>query len=118
MICQCREWQHRPRFPRLLETALAEASEVPPGVSAVEDLSLDRVETAEQPRLWNALPIFGHPLGTATFAGRQVRDLTSFRRGVLGAVGFSVSALHLAACDTWIGWSPAQRRDHLHRWYV
>ena len=65
--------------------------------------------------LWNTLLHFDHPHGTATFAGCQMRYLIVSSHGVLGAFGFSASALHLRARDAWMAWSEGQRRAHLHR---
>ena len=105
----------RPPSPRRLEAAPAAASGVPAEVSAVEGLSLELVETVAQRELWNSLLHFEHPHGTATFAGCQLRYLVSSRHGVLGAVGFSASALRVSARDHWMAWSDAQRRAQLHR---
>ena len=105
----------RPPSPRRLEAAPAAASGVPAEVSAVEELSLELVETVAQRKLWNSLLHFEHPHGTATFAGCQLRYLVSSRHGVLGAVGFSASALRVSARDRWMAWSNAQRREQLHR---
>ena len=101
--------------PRRLEAPVAAAWEVPAEVSAVEGLSLVRVETVEQRRVWNTLLHFEHPHGTATFAGCQIRYLVSSSHGFLGALGFSASALGLRARDAWIGWSAAERQSHLRR---
>ena len=81
----------------------------------MEELSLELVETVAQRKLWNSLLHFEHPHGTATFAGCQLRYLVSSRHGVLGAVGFSASALRVSARDRWMAWSDAQRREQLHR---
>ena len=105
----------RPPSPRRLEEPVAAALKVPAEARAVEGLSLVRVATDEQRKLWNTLLHFEHPQGMATFAGCQMRYLVASEHGVLGALGFSSSALQLGARDAWIGWSAAQRRDHLHR---
>ena len=81
----------------------------------MEGLSLELVETVAQRELWNSLLHFEHPHGTATFADCQLRYLVSSRHGVLGAVGFSASALRVSARDHWMAWSDAQRRAQLHR---
>ena len=105
----------RPPSPRRLEDPVAAALKVPAEARAVEGLSLVRVATVEQRKLWNTLLHFEHPQGTATFAGCQMRYLVASDHGVLGALGFSSSALQLGARDAWIGWSAAQRQAHLHR---
>ena len=101
--------------PRCLDEPVAAATGVPGTVEAVEGLSLVRVEERPQRLLWNTLLHFEHPRGTATFAGCQVRYLVVSAHGVLGAVGFSASALHLRAREAWMGWSDGQRQAHLHR---
>ena len=101
--------------PRCLDEPVAAATGVPGTVEAVEGLSLARVEERPQRLLWNTLLHFEHPRGTATFAGCQVRYLVVSAHGVLGAVGFSASALHLRAREAWMGWSAGQRQAHLHR---
>lgn len=103
------------RSPRRLAAPVAAATGVPDTVEAVEGLSLERVEECAQRQVWNTLLHFEHPRGTATFAGCQMRYLVVSAHGVLGAVGFSASALHLRAREAWMGWSAAQRRLHLHR---
>ena len=101
--------------PQCLDEPVAAATGVPGTVEAVEGLSLVRVEERPQRLLWNTLLHFEHPRGTATFAGCQVRYLVVSAHGVLGAVGFSASALHLRAREAWMGWSDGQRQAHLHR---
>ena len=103
------------RSPRRLAAPVAAATGVPDTVEAVAGLSLERVEDVAQRQVWNTLLHFEHPQGTATFAGCQMRYLVVSAHGVLGAVGFSASALQLRAREAWMGWSAAQRRLHLHR---
>ena len=101
--------------PQRFEAPVAAATAVPGTVEAVAGLSLERVEQGRQRRVWNTLLHFEHPQGTTTFAGCQVRYLVVSAHGVLGAVGFSASALHLRAREAWMGWSDEQRQAHLHR---
>ena len=101
--------------PRCLDEPLPTPTGVPSSVEAVEGLLLERVEERRQRLVWNTLLHFEHPRGTATFAGCQVRYLVVSAHGVLGAVGFSASALQLRAREAWMGWSDEQRRAHLHR---
>ena len=101
--------------PQRFDAPVAAATAVPGTVEAVAGLSLERVEQGGQRRVWNTLLHFEHPQGTTTFAGCQVRYLVVSAHGVLGAVGFSASALHLRAREAWMGWSDEQRQAHLHR---
>ena len=88
---------------------------MPGTVEAVAGLSLERVEQGDGSAGCGIPCHFEHPQGTTTFAGCQVRYLVVSAHGVLGAVGFSASALHLRAREAWMGWSDEQRQAHLHR---
>ena len=101
--------------PQRFDAPVAAATAVPGTVEAVAGLSLELVAQGGQRRVWNTLLHFEHPQGTTTFAGCQVRYLVVSAHGVLGAVGFSASALHLRAREAWMGWSDEQRQAHLHR---
>ena len=111
---QLRHHCHRPS-PRCLDAPVPAPVEVPAQVRDVEGLRLVVVEDEEQRRVWNTLLAAEHPHGTTTFVGCQIRYLVGSAHGWLGAVGFSASALHLRARDTWMGWSDEQRKAHLHR---
>jgi hypothetical protein len=60
-------------------------------------------------RTWNELLLREHPQG-ARLVGPQLRYLVRSAHGVLGAVGFGVCALALAARERFIGWDAAQRQ--------
>ena len=105
---------HRPS-PRCLDTPVPAPVEVPAQVRDIEGLRLVVVEDEAQRRIWNTLLAEEHPQGTTTFVGCQLRYLIGSAHGWLGAVGLSASALHVHARDTWMGWSDAQRKAHLHR---
>ena len=103
-----------PRY-RCLDTPVPAPVEVPAQVRDIEGLRLVVVEDEAQRRIWNTLLAEEHPQGTTTFVGCQLRYLIGSAHGWLGAVGLSASALHVHARDTWMGWSDAQRKAHLHR---
>ena len=109
-----RHHAHRPS-PRCLEAPVPAPAEVAAEVRDVEGLRLVVVEDEAQRRAWNTLLATEHPHGTTTFVGCQIRYLIGSAHGWLGALGFSASALHLRARDTWMGWSDEQRKAHLHR---
>ena len=111
---QPRHHAHRPS-PRCLDAPVSAPTEVPAQVRDVEGLRLVVVEDEARRRVWNTLLATEHPHGTTTFVGCQMRYLIDSAHGWLGAVGFSASALHLRARDTWMGWSDEQRSAHLHR---
>ena len=56
-----------------------------------------------------------HPRGAARLAGAQLRYLVASQHGYLGALGFSSSALALAARDNRIGRQAAQRQCRLYQ---
>ena len=101
--------------PRCLEAPVPAPVEVPAQVRDVEGLRLVVVEEEAQRRAWNTLLATEHPAGHPPFVGCQIRYLLGSAHGWLGALGFSASALHLRARDTWMGWSDEQRTAHLHR---
>ena len=101
--------------PRGLEAPVPAPVEVPGEVRDVEGPRLVVVEDEAPRRVWNTLLATEHPQGTTTFVGGQIRYLIGSAHGWLGAIGFSASALHLRARDTWMGWSDEQRTAHLHR---
>ena len=88
---------------------------VPAQAGEVCGLELVIVKTTEQISIWNELMIEGHPQGAGPLVGRQLRYLIGSQHGWLGGFGFAAAALNLADRDTWIGWDPEQRGQHLHR---
>ena len=75
-------------------------------------LTLTRVETPEQHRLWRELVGRYHYQGHAVAFGAQLRYLLGVSRPqpqVIGCLQFSSPAWRLAARDRWIGWDDAQR---------
>ena len=75
-------------------------------------LTLSRVETPEQHRLWRELVGRYHYQGHAVAFGAQLRYLLGVSRPqpqVIGCLQFSSPAWRLAARDRWIGWDDAQR---------
>lgn len=81
-------------------------------------LTLTRVETPEQQRLWRELVGRYHYQGHAVAFGAQLRYLLGVSRPqpqVVGCLQFSSPAWRLAARDRWIGWDDAQRARALQR---
>ena len=104
-----------PSAPCRLEGSVPAAGTVPERLGGVQGLAVVAVEGRAQRSIWNTLIADEHPHGMTTFAGCQMRYLAGSAHGYLGAVGFSASALRLAARDRWMAWSGAQRRAHLNR---
>jgi hypothetical protein len=84
-------------------------------VEAVQGLCLVEVEDREHLQIWNELMLREHPLRDCRLVGRQLRYLVGSDHGWLGAIGFGSAALYLEDRDQWIGWTPAQRMEHLPR---
>jgi hypothetical protein len=81
-------------------------------------LTVTRVETPEQHRLWRELVGRYHYQGHAVAFGAQLRYLLGVscpQPQVVGCVQFSSPAWRLAARDRWIGWDDAQRARALQR---
>jgi len=81
-------------------------------------VSLARVHSPEQHRLWRELVGRYHYQGHAVPFGAQLRYLVSVSRPrpqVVGCLQFSSPAWRLAARDRWIGWNDAQRARALQR---
>jgi hypothetical protein len=103
--------------PRRLPAAVPEPQGVPESVAEVQGLRVVLVDPTDDAgmRSWNELMLREHPWGTRRLVGRQLRYLVTSKHGLLGAVGFSASALTLAAREAWIGWDRAQRQVHRDR---
>jgi hypothetical protein len=100
--------------PRRLFESLPQPIEVPTQAGEVGGLTLVRVRTEEEMRIWNEMMIAEHPQGAGPFVGRQLRYLIGSHHGWLGGLGFAAAALQLSARDEWIGWDAEQRQAHLH----
>ena len=88
---------------------------VPSRAEEVRGLQLTEVTGEEQTQIWNELMIREHPLHQCRLVGRQLRYLVGSEHGWLGAIGFGSAALYLEDRDAWIGWTHAQRLEHLPR---
>ena len=81
-------------------------------------LTLTRVETPAQHRLWRELVGRYHYQGHAVPFGAQLRYLLGVscpQPQVIGCLQFSSPAWRLAVRDRWIGWDDAQRARALQR---
>ena len=99
--------------PGLLEAGASLAESVPERLEGVRELAIVPVSDRSQRRVWNTLMAKEHRQGMTTWAGAQMRYLVDSAHGYLGGLGFSASALRLAARERWMGWSDPQRRAHL-----
>lgn len=79
-------------------------------------LQVRRVTTPQQSSLWNELIERHHYLGYQPLPGAQIRYLIfSANSQLLAALGFGAAAWKVAPRDRFIGWSPQQRTQNLHR---
>lgn len=104
-----------PPQPRRLGQPVAPPEGVPGNAGAVRDLTLVRVQSEEQRRIWNELFLSEHPRGAGPLVGRQLHYLVHSAHGWLGGLAFAAAALQLQARDRWIGWEVEQRRAYLDR---
>ncbi len=100
---------------RLLDHPVPEARAVPRSLRHLRGLEVIPVTCPEQRAVWSTLMHAEHPRGVTRFAGAQMRYLVCSDHGILGAVGFAAAALYLRARDRWMGWTDAQRQQHLFR---
>lgn len=82
----------------------------------IEPITLRRVATADERRLWRELVGRYHPQGHRVPFGAHLRYLVEAARPsptVVACLQLSSPAWKMAARDRWIGWSDAMRRTHL-----
>lgn len=87
-------------------------------VGDVAPVSLVRVSSGEQRRLWRELVGRYHYLGCTVPFGAHLRYLIEAARprpAVVGCLQVSSAAWRIAVRDRWIGWSDEQRRGNLQR---
>ena len=78
------------------------------------DVTLNRVATRVDSKLWNELVARYHYLGYRPLPGAQIRYMVKHGETLLGALGFGAAAWKVAARDSFIGWTPDQRTARLH----
>ncbi len=106
-------YTRRKTSPRLPETPVSKAQDVPDKVEKINKLNLVLVKTDKQMQIWNELMLSDHPRGAGPFVGCQLYYLIASEFGWLGGFSFSSAALHLEARDKWIGWSYHERMEKL-----
>jgi SRSO17 transposase len=77
-----------------------------------------RVELAsgsEWEPLWDRLVERHHYLGYRKLLGRRIKYMAFLENRPVAALSWSAPALKMAARDCFIGWSPIQRKRHLHQ---
>ena len=108
---QCRNGNGRTR-PRPTEASDPdEALLLPAG--ALGELTFTIVRKGENSSLWNELIERYHYLGYKPLPGAQMRYLVYAQGRLLAALGFGAAAWKVAPRDSYIGWTPEQRRRNL-----
>ncbi len=80
---------------------------------ALAPLTLRRVHTRQDSRLWNEYIERYHYLGHKPLPGAQMRYLIFSREQPIALLGFGAAAWQTAPRDRYIGWSHDQRKRHL-----
>ena len=83
-------------------------------VQVLPRLQLRLVGTRADSRLWNEFIHRYHYLGYQALPGAQLRYWVSAGHTLMALLGFGAAAWQCAPRDDFIGWSHAQRQNHLH----
>lgn len=83
----------------------------------IQPITIKRVTSAEQHRLWRELVGRHHYLGYRTAYGASVRYLIEYgsQHKILGCLQFSSPAWRMKARDDWIGWDEIARKLKLQK---
>ncbi len=84
-------------------------------VDQLTDLRLDIVANRHESHRWNEYIQRYHYLGYQPLPGAQMRYLAHAQGQVVALLGFGAAAWKTAPRDRFIGWSPEQRQERLHR---
>ncbi len=77
------------------------------------EVDLEVVKNEHRTHLWDEYVQRYHYLGYTRAEGHAMRYFIRSEQGILGCIFFSRAAESMAARDSWIGWTPAQRRKNL-----
>ena len=108
------------RIPRFRPSSTAPSLFASPGPEIVGtradlgEITLQRVVSAAESRLWNEWIARYHYLGYCPLPGAQLRYLAYADGRLLAVLGFGAAAWSLAPRDRFIGWTVAERQAHLH----
>ena len=113
---ECRSKYANKGMTKISQTAKTDRQ---PGIQGkLKDLppiSLARVESREQRRLWYEYVDRYHYLGYRLPFGAQLRYFIQSGTDILGCFQFSSPAWKMAPRDRWIGWGEAERKANLQR---
>jgi len=83
-------------------------------VHTLGELTLEPVRRGPASQLWNEYIERYHYLGYKSLPGAQLRYFVTCASHTLALLGFGASAWLCAPRERFIGWSDAQRQNHLH----
>src|ERR1700736_1801256 len=83
------------KSPRRLGAPLEAPRDVPEQAGDVRGLTLIKVDSLAQMRVWNEILLCDHPQGAGPLVGAQMRYLIDSEHGWLGGFGFGAAALQL-----------------------
>lgn len=81
----------------------------------LECVSSPQERPGSSEKLWNELIDRYHFLGYRPIVGPQLKYLIFSPLGLVGCIGFGAAAWQIAPRDSWIGWTPEQRKRKLSR---
>lgn len=84
-------------------------------LSQIRPLTICQVRHSSSEKLYNSLICEYHYLGYTQPVGEHLKYLVySADKQILGCLAFSSAPRHIASRDTYIGWTPQQRKRNLH----
>lgn len=107
-----------PKQKNELVSAAAMDIDTTPMSGNLSDFPPVRMELAsgsEWESLWDRLVEKHHYLGYRKLLGRRLKYIAFLENRPVAALSWSAPALKMAARDRFIGWSPIQRKRHLHQ---
>jgi hypothetical protein len=101
----------------LLQRALVNIDTVPirGKLSDFMPATVELVSGSDWEPLWDQLVRRHHYLGYQSLLGHRLKYFSFLQDRAVAALSWSAAALKLAARDCFIGWSPTQRKRHLHQ---
>lgn len=101
-------------FCRRTPEAEPEEPQVLPPAGRLVDLHLMPIADRKDSLLWNELIDRYHYLGYQPLRGDQIRYFARTQGRIVALLGFGAAVWKTAPRDSFIGWTPDQRRRHLH----
>lgn len=99
---------------RAQDALFIDTSPITGAVHELPPITLQAASLPDRERLWDALVRAHHYLGYQKLLGHRLKYLAFLHDRPVAALSFSAPALKLRVRDSFIGWSVAQRKTHLH----